>query len=156
LTGLPNARLLGDRLSMALAHARRVGQMVAVVAVDLEGFRQVNEEHGPNVADEVLQQAARRLQRLSRDADTVARIRDDEFVMVLSDVKSRDHTAAFAERLINNVSGSYTTDGRDINVGAHVGVSLFEGQAASADDLTRQASAALWKAKNGGGRIELS
>ena len=154
LTGLPNARLLADRLSMALAHARRVGQMVAVVALDLEGFRQVNEEHGPNVADDVLQQTARRLQRLSRDADTVARIRDDEFVMVLSDVKSRDHAAAFAERLITNVSGSYTADGRDVSVGAHVGVSLFQGQAASADDLARQASAALWKAKNGGSRIE--
>lgn len=157
LTGLPNGRLLNDRLAMALAHARRVKETVAVVAVDLDGFRQVNEERGPNVGDEVLRQAATRLQRLSRDADTVARARDDEFVMVLSDVKSRDHAAAFAERLINNLSGAYMVDGTDIKVGAHVGVSLFTGQATNAADLVRLASDALWKARSGGpGGIELT
>lgn len=157
LTGLPNARLLNDRLAMALAHARRVKETVAVVAVDLDGFRQVNEERGPSVGDEVLRQAASRLQRLSRDADTVARGRDDEFVMVLSDVKSRDSAAVFAERLINNLSGAYMVDGVDIKVGAHVGVSIFSGQATNAADLVRLASDALWKARSGGtARIELS
>jgi diguanylate cyclase (GGDEF)-like protein len=157
LTGLPNARLLNDRLAMALAHARRVGETVAVVAVDLDGFRQVNEEHGPNVGDQVLRQAATRLQRLSRDADTVARARDDEFVMVLSDVKSREHAAAFAERLINNLSGAYAVDGSDVTVGAHVGVSLFSGQATNSADLVRLATDALWKARSGGaGRIQMS
>ena len=149
LTGLPNTRLLSDRLAMALAHARRVKQLVAVVAVDLEGFRQISEEHGPEVADEVLRQAATRLQRLSRDADTVARTRGDEFVMVLSDVKSGDHATRFAERLINSLSGTYTADARDVTVAAHAGVSLFSGQATSADDLVRAASAALWKSRNG-------
>src|SRR5215210_6949390 len=129
LTGLPNARLLHDRLAMALAHARRIGQSVAVVAVDLEGFRRVNEEHGPSVGDQVLRQAAQRMQRLSRDADTVARARDDEFVMVLSDVKSGDHAEAFAQRLIKSLSESYVADGTEVTVRAHVGVSLFSGQA---------------------------
>jgi diguanylate cyclase (GGDEF)-like protein len=150
LTGLPNARLLGDRLAMALAHARRVGQSVAVVAVDLDGFRHVNEEHGPGVGDQVLKQAAQRLQRLSRDADTVARTRDDEFVMVLSDVKSASHASAFAERLIQNLAGTYTTDDAQISIGAHVGVSLFTGQATRAADLIGLASDALWKARSGG------
>jgi diguanylate cyclase (GGDEF)-like protein len=157
LTGLPNARLLSDRLAMALAHARRVRQTVAVVALDLDGFRQLNADHGPNVGDEVLRQAAARLQRLSRDEDTVARTRDDEFFMVLSDIKSQSHAAAFAERLIGNLSGAYTVDERDLTLGAHVGVALYTGQATSADDLVRTASAALWKAKNRAeGRIELS
>ena len=148
LTGLPNARLLTDRLAMALAHARRVGESVAVVAVDRAGFRRVNDEHGPSVGDQVLREAAQRLQRLSRDADTVARLRDDEFVMVLSDVKSGSHAAAFAERLIKNLSGPYTADA-GITVGAHVGVSLFSGQATGAADLIRMANDALWKAKSG-------
>jgi diguanylate cyclase (GGDEF)-like protein len=157
LTGLPNARLLHDRLAMALAHARRVGQMVAVVALELEGFAQVNEEHGPDAGEEVLQQAAMRLQRLSRDADTVARLDADEFVMVLSDVKSRSHVAGFAERLINNLSGTYTANGQDVSVGARVGLSLFSGQATSADDLARAATAALAKVRSSGNaRIEFS
>jgi diguanylate cyclase (GGDEF)-like protein len=157
LTGLPNARLLGDRLAMALAHARRVRQTVAVIALDLEGFRQVNDEHGPNVGDEVLRQAAARLQRLSRDEDTVARTRNDEFFMVLIDMKSKADAAAFAERLINNVSGMYTVEDRDIELGAHVGVALYTGQATSAGDLVRTANAALWKARSGGsGRVELT
>ena len=157
LTGVPNARLLNDRLAMALAHARRIGQSVAVVAVDLDGFRKVNEEHGPVVGDQVLQQAARRMQRLSRDADTVARVRDDEFVMVLSDVKSGDHAAAFAERLLKQLSESYVLDGAEVALGAHIGVSLFSGQATNAADLVRAANEALWKAKGGGGsRVALA
>jgi diguanylate cyclase (GGDEF)-like protein len=157
LTGLPNARLLNDRLAMALAHARRVGQSVAVVAVDIDGFRRLNEEHGPSAGDQVLRQAAQRLQRLSRDADTVARTRDDEFVMVLSDVKSASHATAFAERLIRNLSEPYTADDGGITVGAHVGVSLFSGQATCAADLVRTASEALWKARNAGsGGVELA
>ncbi len=156
LTGLPNTRLLNDRLAMSLAHARRVGETVAVVALDLEGFTRVNEEHGPEVGDDVLQQAARRLQRLSRDADTVARTRDDEFVMVLNDVKSGSHAAAFAERLLKNLTGTYTVDDRDITVGAHIGLSLFSGQAACADDLVRAAGEALLKARSGvEGRIAM-
>lgn len=157
LTGLPNARLLSDRLAMALAHARRVRQTVAVVALDLNGFRQLNADHGPAAGDEVLRQAAARLQRLSRDEDTVARTRDDEFFMVLSDIKSQGHAAAFAERLIGNLSGAYNVGERELALGAHVGVALYTGQATSADDLVRTASAALWKAKNRAeGRVELS
>lgn len=156
LTGLPNGRLLSDRLAMALAHARRLGQSVAVVAVDLDGFRRVNEEHGPTAGNIVLQQAAQRLQRLSRDADTVARVRDDEFVMVLSDVKPGS-LPAFAERLITNLSGTYMAEQTEVAVGAHVGVALFSGQATGPADLIAVASESLWKARSGSGaRFELA
>jgi len=143
LTGLPNARLLKDRLDVALAHARRLKQNVAVVAADFDGFTQVNEQHGDGAGDEVLRQAGARLQRLCRDADTVARVAGDEFVLVLSDVSSEADVRAFAERLIASLSAPYAVHGAQIALGATVGVALFSGQAASSDALVRAANAAL-------------
>ena len=151
LTGLPNARLLKDRLQVALAHARRMKQKVAVVVADFDGFTDVNAQHGSARGDEVLRQAGVRLQRLCRDADTVARSAGDEFVLVLSDVNSEADVRAFAERLIASVSAPYEVNGSDIALGASVGVALFEGQAASADALIRTAHAALIGAKRLGG-----
>lgn len=151
LTGLPNARLLKDRLEVALAHARRVKQQVAVVVADFDGFTELNQVHGNGAGDEVLRQAGTRLQRLCRDADTVARSAGDEFVLVLSDVSSEADVRAFAERLIASVSAPYEVYGAQIELGASVGVALFTGQAASADVLVRAANAALVGAKRHGG-----
>jgi diguanylate cyclase (GGDEF)-like protein len=154
LTGLPNARLLKDRLEVALAHARRVKQHVAVVVVDFDGFTDVNETHGGGAGDHVLRQAGTRLQRLCRDADTVARSAGDEFVLVLSDVNSESDVRAFAERLIVSLSAPYEANGAQVVLGASVGVSIFSGQAASADALVRAAGAALVGAKReGGGQV---
>ena len=150
LTGLPNARLLKDRLEVALAHARRLKQKVAVVVADFDGFTQVNEVHGGGVGDEVLRQAGSRLQRLCRDADTVARSAGDEFVLVLSDVNAESDVRAFAERLIVSLSAPYEVHGEQIALGATVGVAIFAGQAASADALVRAANAALVGAKRQG------
>ena len=150
LTGLPNARLLKDRLEVALAHARRMKQQVAVVVADFDGFTAVNEMHGGGAGDEVLRQAGARLQRLCRDADTVARSSGDEFVLVLSDVSSETDVRAFAERLIASVSAPYEVHGAEIALGATVGVAIFSGQAASAEALVRAANAALVGAKRVG------
>ena len=150
LTGLPNARLLKDRLEVALAHARRVKQQVAVVVADFDGFTEVNETHGDRAGDHVLKQAGTRLQRLCRDADTVARSAGDEFVLVLSDVNSEAAVHAFAERLIASLSAPYEANGAEIALGASVGVAIFSGQAASADALVRAANAALVGAKRMG------
>jgi diguanylate cyclase (GGDEF)-like protein len=150
LTGLPNARLLKDRLNVALAYARRLKQKIAVVAADFDGFTQVNEEHGNGAGDEVLRQASLRLQRLCRDADTVARTAGDEFVLVLSDVNSEADVRAFADRLIAALSAPYEVHGADIALGASVGVALFTGQPASGDALVRAANAALVGVKRSG------
>ena len=150
LTGLPNARLLKDRLEVALAHARRMKQQVAVVVADFDGFTDVNERQGGGAGDEVLRQAGLRLQRLCRDADTVARTAGDEFVLVLSDVSSETDVRAFAERLIASLSVPYEVHGIEIALGATVGVAIFSGQAASADALVRAANAALVGAKRAG------
>ena len=150
LTGLPNARLLKDRLEVALAHARRLKQKVAVVVADFDGFTQVNEVHGGGAGDEVLRQAGSRLQRLCRDADTVARSAADEFVLVLSDVNAESDVRAFAERLIASLSAPYEVHGEQIALGASVGVAIFAGQAASADALVRAANAALVGVKRQG------
>jgi diguanylate cyclase (GGDEF)-like protein len=150
LTGLPNARLLKDRLEIALAYARRVKQKVAVVVADFDGFTEVNEAHGGGAGDDVLRQAGARLQRLCRDADTVARSAGDEFVLVLSDVNSDADVQAFAERLIASLSAPYEVNGSEIALGASVGVAIFSGQAASADALVRAANAALVGTKRSG------
>jgi diguanylate cyclase (GGDEF)-like protein len=147
LTGLPNSRLLKDRLDVALAHARRLKQKVAVVSADFDGFTEVNELHGDGAGDEVLREAGTRLQRLCRDADTVARTAADEFVLVLSDVNSDVDVRAFAERLIASLSAPYEVHGAEIVLGASVGVALFSGQAASGETLVRAANAALVGAK---------
>ena len=151
LTGLPNARLLKDRLEVALAHARRVKQQVAVVVADFDGFTDINETHGGGAGDDVRRQAGSRLQRLCRDADTVARSAGDEFVLVLSDVNAEADVRAFAERLIGSLSAPYEVHGAQIALGASVGVAIFSGQAASADALVRAAGAALVGAKRDGG-----
>jgi diguanylate cyclase (GGDEF)-like protein len=152
LTGLPNARLLKDRLDVALAHARRVKQQVAVVVADFDGFTELNRMHGTGTGDEVLKQAGTRLQRLCRDADTVARNAGDEFVLVLGDVNAEADVHAFAERLIACLSAPYDVHGEEIELGASVGVALFSGQAASADVLVRAANAALVGAKRHGAK----
>jgi diguanylate cyclase (GGDEF)-like protein len=150
LTGLPNARLLKDRLEIALAHARRDRQKVAVVVADFDGFTEVNERFGDRAGDDVLRQASTRLQRLCRDADTVARTAGDEFVMVLSNVNADADVRAFAERLIANLGAPYFVDGEEVAIGSSVGIALFSGQAASGDALLRAADAALVGAKRAG------
>jgi diguanylate cyclase (GGDEF)-like protein len=156
LTGLPNARLLKDRLDVALAYARRLKQKVAVVAADFDGFTQINEQHGAAAGDEVLRQAGARLQRLCRDADTVARTAGDEFILVLSDVNAEADVRAFAERLIASLSAPYEVLGSEVVLGASIGVAMFSGQAASSDALVRAANAALIGTKRQGAAQQIA
>jgi diguanylate cyclase (GGDEF)-like protein len=157
LTGLPNRRLLQDRLDLGLAHARRDGRMLAVMSLDLDGFKQVNDAHGHTAGDEVLKQVATRLQRASRDTDTVARLGGDEFVLVVGNAGTVGSTTALADRLIDALSEPYSVDDDEINIGASIGISIFAGEAISGHELLAAADAALCVAKHAGkGRYELA
>ena len=157
LTGLPNRRLLEDRLGLGLAHARRDGRMLAVLSLDLDGFGQVNDAHGSATGDEVLKRVAMRLQRASRDSDTVARLDGDEFVLVLANAGTIRGTTALAERLIDAISSPYAVDGKDVVIGASIGIAVFTGEAVSGRDLLARADAALCEAKQAGkGRFEIA
>ncbi len=150
LTGLANRNLMWDRLEQALHMAQRNKTLVAVVLVDLDSFKLVNDSLGHNAGDEVLKAVARRLQSSVRDSDTVARMSGDEFVLVLSNQPSLRFTLRMVERLRQNLSRPVSFDRSEIPVGASMGVSVFPHDGTGAFDLVRAADVAMYHAKGSG------
>ena len=150
LTGLPNRELFCDRLEQALARARRRTSPMAVLFVDLDGFKQVNDEYGHKAGDDVLAEAAERLRRLVRTADTVARYGGDEFTILAEDVGDVETARHLGERVAEELSRPYV-DGLD--VGASVGVAFTAHPAATTPDaLIRRADHAMYRSKRPGAR----
>lgn len=146
LTGLPNRRLLDDRLAQALALAERRQSPLAVLLLDLDGFGRVNAALGHRAGDAVLQAVARRLAAAVRRADTLARQGGDEFVLVMSEVRSPLDPAETAARLLRALEG-LEVDGRAVAVAGSVGISLFPADARDGDALLRNAEAAMLRAR---------
>src|SRR6202521_788211 len=124
LTGLANRRLLAERMSIALAHARRNESALAVVYLDLDGFKQINNTLGHGAGDTLLKMAAERLVATVREEDTVARLGGDEFIIALWDVRDADRAATVASKLIEAVSQPYDIEGRTVSITASAGVSI--------------------------------
>jgi len=150
LTGLPNRTLLLDRLSQALAGARREGRMVALLFGDLDRFKAVNDSMGHVIGDNLLQQVAERLRACVREADTVARFGGDEFVVILEDVKHADDAAEVAKKIIAHVDQPFTLGGREVFIGCSIGVTLFPDDANDASEMLRNADLAMYRAKSTG------
>ncbi|WP_036165487.1 bifunctional diguanylate cyclase/phosphodiesterase [Massilia sp. 9096] len=150
LTGLANRNLLWDRLEQALHLAQRQKSLVATVLLDLNNFKAINDTFGHEAGDVVLKVVARRLQASVRDSDTVARMSGDEFVLVLSNQPSLRFTLRMIERLRQSFAIPVAFGGREIPVGASVGVSLYPHDGASAADLVRAADVAMYHGKGGG------
>jgi diguanylate cyclase (GGDEF)-like protein/PAS domain S-box-containing protein len=156
LTGLPNRMVLMDRIDQALAHARRSGRCVAVLFVDLDRFKQVNDTHGHARGDAMLQKAADRLVVAVRPMDTVARIGGDEFVVLATDVDSNLYAVDMSTRLIAAMSsrGELAEDAGRIP--ASIGISVSVGGRGTAQTLLSEADTAMYQSKSlGGGRAEL-
>ena len=150
LTGLPNRTLLQDRLAKALAGARRQKDRVALLFLDLDGFKNINDSLGHAVGDLLLQDVAGRLKTWGREKDTVARIGGDEFLIMLTEVKSIPDAAVAAERLMDAMTAEFVVQGRSLNIGCSLGISIFPEHGADGDTLIRHADAAMYSAKDYG------
>ena len=152
LTGLPNRLLLMDRLEQALARAARTDSRVAVLFVDLDTFKNINDSLGHVAGDELLREAARRLLACVRTADTAARFGGDEFVVVLEDADEPAIGRA-ADRILEAMHDPFEVKGREVLIGASIGIAIGSSEA---DDLLRNADLALYRAKaKGRGRKQM-
>lgn len=151
LTGLPNRVLLMDRISIALAHARRTRSQVALMFVDLDGFKPVNDTYGHDAGDEVLRQVALRLQRGFRATDTVARFGGDEFVVILSQVNHLHDIRHIAGKILEQVEEPIDLDeSQTVCVSASMGVSLYPRDGDTGEQLVKAADNAMYAAKRAG------
>ena len=147
LTGLPNRTLFQERLEFGLRQARRNQSELALLFLDLDGFKMVNDTLGHDVGDELLKHVAERLLMCLRDSDTVARLGGDEFTAVLTDVGSRERVERAAERVIESLCAPVELAGRELVVGASVGVAMYPDDGTDVRTLLRSADMAMYQAK---------
>lgn len=150
LTGLPNRRLLDDRLAQALHAARRRSRQLAVLLMDVDNFKQVNDALGHAGGDAVLREVALRLARCVRKPDTVARHGADEFAVVLTDLQGEAGCRLVAERLLRVMTEDIRAAGRPVALAIAIGISLFPADADDGEGLLRNAGTALGAAKQAG------
>ena len=149
LTALPNRALFRDRLDHALTRARRAGESLAVLLVDLDGFKQVNDSLGHDAGDALLQEVAGRFDSLVRTSDTVARFGGDEFAVLLEDADEHQAVRS-ADRLLAGLGEPITVAGRELVLGASIGIVTASGGSESAEALIRDADIAMYAAKEAG------
>ena len=150
LTLLPNRVYLKDRLDSLLAQARRNQRLMAVLFIDLDNFKTINDSLGHHAGDLLLREIALRLSAAVRQGDIVARLGGDEFVVVLAEVANSDDAARVAAKLMAMVNAAVTLEGRKLSVSPSIGISVFPMDGDSADDLIRHADAAMYHAKDSG------
>ncbi|MEW6765875.1 MAG: EAL domain-containing protein [Pseudomonadota bacterium] len=150
LTGLPNRALFVDRLQEAKARAERDGGLVAVMFLDLDHFKKVNDSLGHAEGDRLLKQAAQRLRETLGADDIVARVGGDEFTILLQDLVNSTAAAKIAEKVIRTLTSPFRLGGREVFVGASIGITFFPDDASDTEDLFRNADIALYAAKDGG------
>jgi diguanylate cyclase (GGDEF)-like protein/PAS domain S-box-containing protein len=151
LTRLPNRALFFDRLGVNLAQAKRYDFSFALLYIDLDGFKQVNDTRGHDQGDALLVQVAARLERCCRDSDTVSRLGGDEFAVLMPRVNGPEDSAVVAERIIAALSEAFDLRGEQCQIGGSIGISLFPSDAGDADTLLNRADSAMYEAKQRGG-----
>lgn len=148
LTDLPNRTLFADRLNIALANARRAGQMVAVLFLDLDRFKAVNDSVGHGRGDQLLRHVAERLTTLVRDGDTVARVGGDEFTVLLPNVTRTEDVVDVASRIIQMSRKPWSVDGHEFRVTASIGIAVYPDDGDDADLLVKNADTAMYRVKD--------
>jgi diguanylate cyclase (GGDEF)-like protein/PAS domain S-box-containing protein len=151
LTGLPNRILFYDRLERAMAMVRRRRQLLALLFIDLDRFKPINDNLGHHVGDEVLKEVGARLHRAVRETDTVARIGGDEFVIVLQDVGGDEAIVKVTNNTLAALSKPIAADGYTFDLSASIGIALYPRDAENADALLQRADQAMYQAKQEGG-----
>lgn len=151
LTGLPNRLLMADRLEIAIAESARGAEQFAVLFVDLDHFKRINDHYGHGAGDQVLLTVSRRLRQCVRTSDTIARYAGDEFVLILRHIVQRDDVMRIADKVARAIDSPMTLpDGREAQLSASIGVAFYPGDGDHADDLLKHADLAMYSAKSAG------
>lgn len=151
LTGLPNRALLGDALDTACQIAKRQHRALAVLLIDLDNFKPINDNHSHALGDQLLVEVARRMAATVRPGDIVARVGGDEFVILMPELTEHDDAAVLAQRVINIIAMPYSINGLTLHVGASIGITRSDGNVSSPAELVHQADLAMYRAKQEGG-----
>ena len=152
LTGLPNRMLLNDRVDQAIALAARHMSKIAVLFLDLDGFKHINDSLGHLIGDKLLQSIAKRLANCVRGSDSVSRQGGDEFVVLLLELKQPEDAAITARRMLQAVAQPFSLDEHDLHVTASIGVSVYPDDGLDAETLIKNADTAMYQAKDNGRR----
>jgi diguanylate cyclase (GGDEF)-like protein len=150
LTGLPNRTLLNDRLHQALLTSIRDDSKGAVMFVDLDRFKQVNDTLGHDVGDQLLKQVAKRMQACLRASDTVARIGGDEFIVLLRPVAGGKDAIGVGEKVRESLRQPFTVAGKELNISCSIGIAIYPWHGADEIELSKKADIAMYRAKEGG------
>lgn len=150
LTGLPNRSLFYDRLHQVLAQAKRNAQMSALMFIDLDHFKQVNDTLGHHVGDLLLQSVAQRIKDCVRESDTIARLGGDEFTVLLPQVEKQEDAAAVAEKIVAALTEPFLLDGHEVHSGGSIGIAIYPIDASDNETLIKCADTAMYAAKQQG------
>lgn len=150
LTQLPNRRLFNDRLVHGIKAAQRAKQSLSLLFIDLDNFKEINDNHGHAVGDALLVQVATRLKQCVREADTVARMGGDEFTVILSQIKDAAYIANIAENIIQKLSQLFIHDGIELSISASIGIAIYPQDSTDAEQLLKHADSAMYAAKRAG------
>ena len=151
LTDLPNRALFGDRLQQGLVKARRDNELLALMFVDLDKFKSVNDTLGHHIGDLLLKEVAKRLRDCIRESDTAARIGGDEFVVILPDIQVEQDAVNVAEKILASIEAPCNLEGHDVRIGVSIGIAIYPMHGNSDEVLLSNADAAMYQAKHGGG-----
>ena len=155
LTGLPNRLLFNDRLGQAISVAKRDSGQFALLYLDLDKFKPVNDALGHTAGDQLLQGVAARIRRQVRESDTVARVGGDEFIVILSDLANREHAETVANKIIAALSTPFQLESQKqcVDIGTSIGIAIYPIDGRDADALVNAADAAMYSAKQAGSRF---
>ena len=149
LTGLPNRRLFNDRLSMALAAAHRCNDMLAVMFIDLDRFKEINDSLGHSAGDVLLKLVAKRIQSVLREGDTLARLGGDEFV-VLCEIDDIAAVISIADKILSYLNTPFQLEGFEVGATASIGAAVYPDDGLDSETLLKHADIAMYRAKNNG------
>jgi len=150
LTGLPNRLLFNDRLNLALAHARRHDQRLVVMLLDLDRFKDINDNLGHRMGDQLLHEVGTRLMGALRQSDTIARMGGDEFMLLLPEITRLEDAYKIAQKILNAFQDPFTVGGQEVNVTTSIGVAIYPTNGTDADTLVKNADIAMYRAKERG------